>query len=284
MITITGYVHTTGGDPIPGASAVITDSNFNSRGIGGAANSLGYFSFNADENSATFPWDYLVISSVGYRSKALPLDTLEPGRIITLEESAITLPPVVVTSGSKSFPWALALIPIAMLMNDKKKGRKRVGALKLDTPTVITVGIALVGLKAFGLLNNLLDALGLQAKESTRNLDAASENPLSPWSPQFYLNAPPGSAFLTEAQCQQMYTTIQKAFGPLNDDEGQVISVFKTLRTQSQLSVFSLWLANYMNIDILDWLRGGVWPSDRLSDNEVDSINQFILKLPKYTV
>jgi len=171
--------------------------------------------------------------------------------------------------------WLLLLLPLLL------KKKKAVG--KVDTSTLIVVGGSILFLKGFGLFNDLLESLGLQESQDTKNLDAASTNPFSPWSPLFIKAAPVGAYILKDEVVNQMMTTLVNAFGYFNDDESAAIGVFKTLKTQSQLSYFADIWQKAGNGDLLTWLRGGAWPADRLSDAETDQINQFILKLPKYT-
>jgi len=131
----------------------------------------------------------------------------------------------------------------------------------------------------FGVVSPLLKALGLQKKEETVRLDNEVINPNSFWNPNFWKgqqNAVLMPRVYTETLAQSIYDSV----GPFNDCEECVINVFKTLKYQTQCS----WLADIFQQrfgeDMLTFLRGGSWPQDRLSDNDVYMISQFIQNLP----
>jgi len=144
---------------------------------------------------------------------------------------------------------------------------------------IVLAGAAAVGVLYFGLLNPLFKFLGIKDTAETKNLDLASQNPGSPWNPNFYKsisNAPLMQRVYTESLARSVYDS----FGLFDDNEEQAIAVIKSIQFQTQLS----WLADIFyqlyNQDLLTFLRGGNWPQDRLSDADVNALNSFILKLP----
>ena len=128
--------------------------------------------------------------------------------------------------------------------------------------------------------------LGVFRSGATIDLDNASTNPNSYWSPSFWRNKPtyePWTYTLNEQQAYNLLQTIYDAIGWVNDNEDTVIGVFKSLRTQANLSYMAeVFYKYYDGQDLLTWLRGGNWPQDRLSDADVQTINQYISRLPKY--
>ncbi len=229
----------------------------------------GYFSIQT-----TIQANEIVITAAEFIGWSFPASQYQ--NVFELEPKDNTLPEVIVTSGNKGFPWWVLLAAVPFVMKKKKS----VG--KTTTGNVLTVGTALLVMKGFGLLNNTLEFLGLQESQDTKDLNNASENPLSPWSPNFWKAGPAGTYLLTVSVMENMLTNLIIAFGPFNDDEAAAVAVFKSLKTQSQLSFFSDWFKQRDGRDLLTWLRGGTWPGDRLSDAETNTINAFILKLPKY--
>ncbi len=259
-------VNSTTGQAIPGATVKFISATGSS--ITKAADANGMFSLSTDMQITQ-----IVITSTGYTGMIFPASAYQT--VFELEPLYTTLPDVVVTSNSKPFPWLLLLGAIPLITKKKTVG-------KVDTGTVVAVAAGVLFLKGFGLFNSLLESLGLQDSASTKDLDAAASNPLSPWSPNFYKSGPAGTYLLTMQGMQDIYDTLNNSFGWFNDDEAAAIAVFKQLKTQSQLSFFAEWFKNSKGVDLLYWLRGTGYPNDRLSDAEVDSINQYILKLPKY--
>lgn len=131
----------------------------------------------------------------------------------------------------------------------------------------------------FAVVSPLLKALGLQKKPETRALDNESVNPNSFWNPSFWKNTA-GAIVMQRAYTETLAKNIYDAVGPFNDCEECIIAIFKTLKYQTQCS----WLADIFQQlygqDLLTFLRGGVWPQDRLSDQDVYTITTFIQNLP----
>jgi hypothetical protein len=73
---------------------------------------------------------------------------------------------------------------------------------------------------------------------------------------------------------------ILDSFGAFNDNEEQAIAVFHQLKTKANVSFLAEIFYRMTGQDLLTYLRGGIWPQDRLSDSDVNAINQFLSKLP----
>lgn len=188
----------------------------------------------------------------------------------------------------KSTSTSKILIPVListglllLYVSDKKK---KVG--KIETSDIINTGIAIGGgyllFNSIGIVDNLLIALGLKDSKATQTLDYASTDPNSFWNPNYWKQFNSFSYAINEQQAQAIIYQIKDAMSWFNDDESAIMAAFKQLRTQSNLSFLSWEFNKTEGTDLLTWLRGTAWPYDRLSDNEVYTINQFFSKLPTH--
>jgi hypothetical protein len=87
---------------------------------------------------------------------------------------------------------------------------------------------------------------------------------------------------ITEQTALSWCAEIEDAFGAFNDCEECAIGVFKRCYTQANASFLCWVFVNHYGEDMLTYLRGGWWPQDRLSDADVNQINQYISNLPKW--
>ena len=150
----------------------------------------------------------------------------------------------------------------------------------MDKQTKYFLGIGAGGLLIyFGVLDPLFKALGITKKEETKIVEAELENPLSPWQPNFY-KGKSGAPLLTMGVAEQYARTIYDSFGLFDDCEECAIGVFKQLRYQTQLSFLSEVFFKLYQQDLLTFLRGGLWPQDRLSDADVSALNSYLNNLP----
>lgn len=143
----------------------------------------------------------------------------------------------------------------------------------------ILIGAGAVALVYFGVLNPLLKFLGVKDSQDTVSLDNESVNPVSYWSPLLWKQTP-GAIILTTAAVEKMVTDIYNAFGLFNDCEECVTAVFKQLKFKTQVSYLSDYFYKKYGQDLLSYIRGGLYPQDRLSDKDVQLINEFLQKLP----
>jgi len=145
----------------------------------------------------------------------------------------------------------------------------------------IGLAVFVVG-KAVGAIDSLAEAIGIKDSQETKDLDNAAQNSSSYWSPNFWRNGPTGKIILTSAAAHAMSDEIYNSFGVFNDDEDRAKGVIRSLKTQSQLSYLADVFNQVHKQDLLSFLRGGSWPQDRLSDDDVAELNRFISSLPKY--
>jgi hypothetical protein len=153
--------------------------------------------------------------------------------------------------------------------------------INIDTGTILAIGAGIAVIWGLTGLKGLLNKLGITDSQDTRDLDQEASNPYSPWSPLFWNQGPSGTKLLNVATMQNMYDTLQSAWGYFDDDEEKAIGVIKGLKTQSQLSFFADWLQKTKSIDLFDYMRGGAY-WNRLEDSDMNELTQYIKQLPKY--
>lgn len=184
----------------------------------------------------------------------------------------------------KKPPYLIYAAAVAALVLFATKRKKKVG--KVTTQDVFPFLIIGGGLLAFSLVKKLLEGLGIWKSQDTRDLDTASTDPNSFWNPNYWRTIKPANEDWTYAittdTASQWAADLYNAFGPFNDDEEQAIGVFKRCRTQANASFLCDVFQRIYNEDCLTFLRGGFWPQDRLSDTDVNTINQWVSRLPKY--
>ncbi len=276
-ITISGYAKDEAtGQPLPGASAYLVDQNLTPTGIGIAANAQGYFEFTADVN---FDF-YLVVSSVGYRAKAIPGDVLTPGYVVSLVQSAEELPPVIVSTTKTLTNTWLFLLPLLLLLpNDRKKVSGKTEPVNPNTLFIIGGGI--IGLT---FLQKLLTSFGLFPGEGAAAEHAAQSDPGSCWKPTYWQNAPAGARLLTVDDATNAARTIYHAFTLFKDDYAAIMGIFSQLVAKSQVSFLADQFQKQYNTDLLGFLHdgGGVLPWDGLSDAHMKELLTFVDRLTNY--
>ena len=142
----------------------------------------------------------------------------------------------------------------------------------------------------FGILRPILTKLGIQQtaaeqQEQTQVTQTSTgQNAKNPFSPVFWINAPSGAALLTVAVATDLADRIYNGMGYFYDDEAAIISVFRLLKTKSQVS----WLADVFQkkykTDLFDFLRKGkgIMYQAGLNNNELNQIISIVNKLPNY--
>lgn len=144
---------------------------------------------------------------------------------------------------------------------------------------IILLGVGAVGLVYFGLLNPLLKFIGIKDSEETTALNNTATAVNSPWLPNYWKTIP-GAMILTRSAAEKMADTLYNSFGWINDSEDQAKAVIRSLKFKTQLSFLSQVFTEKFGYDLLSFLRGGNYPFDRLSDADVNELNNFINKLP----
>jgi hypothetical protein len=102
----------TTGNGIPGASVTITDANAVPTGEGVVANNSGAFSYNGSTLDTA---QYMLFSSVGYKSVLAHYSVILENGSIQLEPTVSTLQDVVVTA-KRVNPYAALLVAAGLLV------------------------------------------------------------------------------------------------------------------------------------------------------------------------
>jgi len=218
---------------------------------------------NPNEISVSF-------KKAGYKDSKVLISTLQ------------TEPDVILMKGSDNVSWSYIMLVLGAVMLYRNQ-TKKVGALGASDvlPIILLTG----GVLGFSVIKKVLESIGLWSSQDSKDLDAAGSSASSWWNPNFYKTKPyniPYTNPITSTTAKVLAEKLYSSFGPFNDDEESAISVFKSLPSQSAGSYVSESFLNRYGQDMLTFLRGGVWPQDRLSDADVAVINRYVNSLPKY--
>ena len=159
-----------------------------------------------------------------------------------------------------------------------------------DQRLILWIAGGIVALRVAGPLLSSIDrifqGLGISESAAAASLEAMKRDPGSFWNGQYWKNVSkrtPGGLvkILTNSAVNDLWASLNKAFGYFNDDETAAIAAFrKHIRTQTHLSYFSEWVTKNAGVDLLTWLEGSGYPNDRLSAEEIDIITQYVKKIP----
>lgn len=210
-----------------------------------------------------------IFRAKGYITHAIALDIL------------IEMPTVTLTENKNIPIWAILAVAAAVIIYRKK--RKKVGAFNMGD--LLPIALILGGVLAFDVIKRILEALGLWDSKDTKELDDVSSDPSSAWNPNFWKQKPSNVAWtyaITTTQALQYAKEIYDSFGAFDDCEECAKGVFRQLRTKANVSFLADNFQQKYGKDLLDFLRGGLWPKDRLSDADVAEINRYIQQLPNY--
>jgi hypothetical protein len=145
--------------------------------------------------------------------------------------------------------------------------------------TILILGLAAIGLAYFGVIDPVLKFVGIKDDEETKNIDQIEVDPGTPWSINFWTKVP-GATVLTRASAVALANVIYDSFGYFNDNEEQVKGAIKSLKFKTQLSYLAMVFYELHKQDLLTFLRGGIWPQDRLSDSDLSELISYVNKLP----
>jgi len=143
------------------------------------------------------------------------------------------------------------------------------------------------GLIYFGVVRPILQKVGIvKTKEDVLVLTQTNlPNSENPFSPIFYKKAGAGAILLKRDFANQLAKRIYNAMGYLTDDESEVFSVFRNLKTQTQVSYLAdVFQQNYKS-DLLEFLKKGKNQfnvASGLNSDELSVILNIVNKLPKY--
>jgi hypothetical protein len=124
----------------------------------------------------------------------------------------------------------------------------------------------------FGIVDNAAD----QTVE-----DAINAGPDSPFNANYWTNFNGGNKPMFWSVSQQICIDIDAAMSMYNDNEEKVIAAFKQCQTKAQVSFVCYTWKLWKGEDLITFLQGGWWPQDRLSNDELAIIINYVNKLPK---
>ena len=271
---ITGYIYGVKNKlalPLPGVSYRVYSKQYNEASETDVTNAEGFFQIGVEGNYPDAVLQVLpspILEQNHLETYSFPLSDLQDGVTLYLYEKGVN--PIVLAA----FAGAAALLIL------RKKKIKKVSGI--DAKQVLLIGGGVVGIS---ILSKILTGLGIWKSADSRELDNASTNPNSFWSPNFWHNKPADVSWtyaLSAAEAKQYASQIYDAFGFFNDCEECAIGVFKLLRTKANVSYIAEAFQLMYGQDLLTFLRGGSWPQDRLSDSDVATINSYVKNLPDY--
>jgi len=119
--------------------------------------------------------------------------------------------------------------------------------------------------KTFGGIKNFLgsitDGLGITdspdraaQKQAVANAQTESASTNSPWSPQYYKNAPGGALLTTQATADKLAGQIWDSVGIFTADIDEVYGAIKQLSAKSQVSFLADRFNALYNKDLLSWI------------------------------
>lgn len=165
-----------------------------------------------------------------------------------------------------------------LLVAGSQKKQKKVG--KIENKDLMTIALAGGLLLSFDMIKRFFEGIGIWKSAATKNIDSEETNPESAFNPNFYKNYVNYTYAITGQQALDYSTQIYDAFGVFNDCEECVFNVFYALKTKSNVSFLADKFSQKYGQSLLTFLRGGWYPQDRLSDSDLNTILQYVSKLP----
>jgi hypothetical protein len=147
-----------------------------------------------------------------------------------------------------------------------------------DKKLLFTIG---AGVAVYVLIvNPILKKLGLRQSQQITQTQTAGIN--SPFNPLFWQNKA-GALLITENNVKNYAGRIYNSFTLFYDDFNNIMSIFRLLKTQTQVSYLAYKFREIYNADLLTFLSngGGILPFDGLSDTQLTQIITYVNNLPK---
>lgn len=131
------------------------------------------------------------------------------------------------------------------------------------------------------IVNPILKKLGIRTSQAIQQAQQGGIN--NAFNPLFWKEQS-GALIITRVAVDQMAAKIYNSFTIFQDDFNAVFSVFKQLKTQSQVSYLADIFRQKYNADLITFLGngGGVLPWDGLSDTQLSKIVSYVNNLPKF--
>jgi hypothetical protein len=156
---------------------------------------------------------------------------------------------------------------------------------KEDQKLLIYAGAFALGY--FGVIRPILKKIGIvKSREDILVNDQTNlPNNVNPFSTAFYKYGGAGAILLKNSVADQYCKTIYNAMGWVYDDEAAIYSVFRSLKTQSQVSYLAERFKTIYKLDLLEFLKRGknqFNAASGLNSEELSIIINIVNKLPKY--
>jgi len=123
----------------------------------------------------------------------------------------------------------------------------------------------------------------LSKSQEEENVTQEVANVNSPFNPNFWKTIP-NAVIIKESDVQKYVNTIWNAPGYFFDDFDAVLGVFKSLKTQTQVSYLVYKFNQIKQKDLLNWLLSGgalSYPADRFSAEQVNQIITYVKGLKR---
>jgi hypothetical protein len=151
-----------------------------------------------------------------------------------------------------------------------------------DNQNLIIYGI-LIYVGYSKVIKPILDKVGITKSDEEILIEKEITKLDSPWNPKYYRQF--GSRPVTlirSTAIDGMLTTIWNSVGYFYDDFDAVLGVFKQLSTKTQVSQLVEKFNQKYKKDLLVWLKGDLWPSDRYSNEQVNQLIQLVKNYKNY--
>lgn len=151
-----------------------------------------------------------------------------------------------------------------------------------DNQSIIIWGVVIY----FGytkLVKPFLDTLGITKSDEEIKIEKEVIKLDSPWNPNYWKQFGSRQVHLiTDADLKKYIDTIWNSVGYSYDDFEAVLGVFKKLQYKTQVSYLVSKFNQLHKKDLLTWLKGDFWPSDRFSDAQVNQLIDLVKNYKTY--
>jgi len=151
-----------------------------------------------------------------------------------------------------------------------------------DNQNLIIYGI-LIYVGYSKVIKPILDKIGITKSDEEIEIEKEIVKLDSPWNPNYYKqfgNRP--VLLISNSTIDGLLTTIWNSVGYTYDDFDAVLGVFKRLKSKTQVSQLVDKFNQKYKKDLLVWLKGDLWPSDRFSDAQVNQLIQLVKTYKNY--
>ena len=157
----------------------------------------------------------------------------------------------------------------------------------LDINPNLLFAVGGLAIAYFGIIKPILNKLGVTKSSEDKTIDAQENkgNKENAFSPVFYKQSPSGAKLLSKKSADFFAKQIKDAMGTFSDDEAKIYGVFRSLKTQSQVSFLADRFQQLYQSDLLDYLKRGAsnWNAGSgLNSDELNQVITIVNKLPKY--